>query len=119
MDKQKRKELLEAYKEVKTYMGAIRITNTANGKIYIDAYPNLKNKWLTIQSQLDAGRFANAGLQRDWKTYGPDAFAYEVLEQKDAGEIKDMRWEKKQLEKRWLERLQPYGDSGYHKPPAP
>ncbi|SFI36160.1 hypothetical protein SAMN02799624_00594 [Paenibacillus sp. UNC496MF] len=117
MDKQKRKELQEAYKEIKTYMGAIRITNAANGKVYVDAYPNLKNKWLTIRAQLDMGRFANAELQRDWKTYGERAFAYDVLEEKDAGEVADVRWETKQMAKRWLEKLEPYGDKGYNKPP--
>ncbi|MBO7742701.1 GIY-YIG nuclease family protein [Paenibacillus sp. MWE-103] len=117
MDKQKRKELQEAYKEIKTYMGAIRIANAANGKVYVDAYPNLKNKWLTIRAQLDMGRFANAELQRDWKTYGESAFAYDVLEEKDAGEVADVRWETKQMAKRWLEKLEPYGDKGYNKPP--
>ncbi|MBB6673725.1 GIY-YIG nuclease family protein [Cohnella nanjingensis] len=118
MDKQKRKELLEAYKELKTYMGVIQITNRNNGRIYIDSYPNLKNKWMTIRAQLDMGRFANAQLQQDWKAHGPDAFAYEVLEQKDSGEITDMRWELKQILKPWLAQLQPYGDRGYNRPPA-
>jgi hypothetical protein len=116
MDKSRRKELQEEYKELKTYMGVIQITNRSNGKIYIDAYPNLKNKWLTIQMQLDAGRFANSGLQKDWKEHGKDSFVFEVLEQKDTTDIADIRWETKQMEKRWLEKLQPYGDKGYHKP---
>ncbi len=117
MDKKKRKELLEEYKRLKTYMGVIQITNNANGKIYIAAYPNLKNKWLTIQGQLVMGRHANARLQKDWKELGPKAFTYEVLEEKDAGEVTDMRWELKQMEKPWLEKLQPYEDRGYNKPP--
>jgi hypothetical protein len=117
MDKQKRKELLEEYKKIKTYMGVIQITNKASGKIYVASYPNLKNKWLTIQAQLDMGRFVNAQLQQDWKELGPEAFTYEVLEEKDAGEVTDRRWELKQMTKPWLEKLQPYGDRGYNKPP--
>lgn len=117
MDKNKRKELLEEYKQIKTYMGVIQITNKESGKIYVDSYPNLKNKWVTIQAQLDMGRFANFQLQHDWKELGPDAFAYEVLEQKEADEVTDMRWELKQMEKPWLEKLQPYGDRGYNKLP--
>ncbi|MBM7563130.1 GIY-YIG nuclease family protein [Paenibacillus sacheonensis] len=116
MDKGKRKELLENFKEIKTLMGIIQIRNKANGKIFIDAYPNLKNKWLTLQMQLNTGRFANAQLQKDWKEFGAEGFDYEVLEEKDAGEIADVKWEMKQLEKKWRERLQPYGDQGYHKP---
>ncbi|MBB6638390.1 GIY-YIG nuclease family protein [Cohnella thailandensis] len=116
MDKSKRKELQEEFKQVKTFMGVVRITNRANGKVFIDSYPNLKNKWLTIQMQLDMGRFANAELQRDWKEQGKEAFDYEVLEEKDTSDIADVRWETKQMEKRWLEKLQPYGDAGYNKP---
>lgn len=47
--------------------------------------------------------------------FGNEAFSYEVLEEKEADEITDMRWELKELEKPWLEKLQPYGNSGYNK----
>jgi hypothetical protein len=43
--------MLEEYKQIKTYMGVIQITNKANGKIYVDSYPNLKNKWLSSCSK--------------------------------------------------------------------
>jgi hypothetical protein len=117
MDMNKRKELLEEYKQIKTYMGVAQIKNQVNGKIFIDSYPNLKNKWLTLQMQLDMGRFANAELQKDWKELGADAFTYEVLEQKDIDKVTDIRWERKQILKPWLEKLQPFGDRGYNKPP--
>ncbi|GAA4851749.1 hypothetical protein GCM10023310_33170 [Paenibacillus vulneris] len=116
MDMNKRKELVEAYKQMKTYMGVAQIKNKVNGKIFIDSYPNLKNKWFTLQMQLDMGRFANAELQKDWKEFGANAFEYEVLEQKEADKVTDMRWEQKQILKQWLEKLQPYGDKGYNKP---
>jgi hypothetical protein len=117
MDKSKRKELQEQYKQIKTYMGVTLITNKLNGKIFVDSYPNLKNKWLTVQAQLDMGRFMNLELQKDWKTSGAEAFTFEVLEQKEADEVADVRWELKLLEKKWLEKLQPYGDKGYNRPP--
>lgn len=117
MDKKKRKELLEEYKQIKIYMGVIQITNNANGKIYLATYPNLKNKWLNIQGQLTMGRHPNLQLQREWKELGPEVFTYEVLEEKEAEEVKDVRWELKQMEKPWLEKLQPYGDRGYNKLP--
>ncbi|RXZ77566.1 GIY-YIG nuclease family protein [Paenibacillaceae bacterium] len=117
MDKNKRKELLEEFKEIKVYMGVAQIKNKVNGKIFIDSYSNLKNKWFTLQMQLDMGRFANAQLQKDWKEFGADAFTYEVLEQKEAGKVTDMRWELKRILKPWFEKLQPFEDSGYNKPP--
>lgn len=117
MDKNKRKELQEKYKQLKTYMGIIQITNKANGKIFVASYPNLKNKWLTLQSQLDMGRFANLQLQKDWKEVGAEVFTFEVLEQKEADDVADIRWALKQMEKPWLEKLQPYGDKGYNRRP--
>ncbi len=117
MDKNSRKELLAQYKQIKTYMGITQITNKASGKIYVAAYPNLKNKWLTLQMQLNAGGHVNSQLQRDWNELGPEFFKYQVLEEKETGEVTDMRWELKQMEKPWLEKLQPYGDRGYNKPP--
>lgn len=117
MDKQRRKELQEQFKQIKTYMGIIQITNTVSGKIFISSCSNLKNRWLTIQSQLVMGRYANFQLQKDWSELGEEAFTYEVLEEKETDEVTDMRWELKQMEKPWLEKLQPYGDRGYNKPP--
>ena len=117
MDKQKRKELQEEYKKIKTYLGVIQITNQINNKIYIAGYPNLKNKWHTLQEQLNMGRHANSGLQSDWQEYGASSFTFSVLEEKDAGEINDVRWEVKQMEKTWLNKIQPYEKKGYNKPP--
>jgi hypothetical protein len=117
MDKNRRKELKEEYRQIKTYMGVYQITNKKNGKIFIDSCPNLKNKWLTLQAQLEMGMFANAQVQKDWKVLGADAFAYEVLEQKETDKVTDMRWELKQIVKPWLEKLQPFGERGYNKEP--
>lgn len=117
MDKKSRKMLLEEYKQLKTYMGVIQITNNANGKIFVAAYPNLKNKWLTIKGQLDMGMFGNTQLQKDWKDLSHEVFTFEVLEDKETDEVTDMRWELKQMAKPWLEKLQPYGDKGYNIPP--
>lgn len=117
MDKKNRKELLEQYKQLKTYMGVTKITNNTSGKIYVAAYPNLKNKWLSLQGQLEMGMHINAQLQKDWKKLGPEAFTYEVLEEKKTDDVTDVRWELKQMEKQWLVKLQPYGDRGYNKLP--
>lgn len=117
MDKTRRKELLEEYKQMKTYMGVIQVKNNVSGKIYIAVFPNLKNKWLTIRGQLDMGMHANVQLQKEWKELGCQAFSYEILEEKETDDVTDIRWEMKQMEKPWLEKLQPYGDRGYNKPP--
>jgi hypothetical protein len=115
ISKEERKAYADAYKETKTMMGVAQVKNTSNGKVFIAAYPNLKNKWLTMQSMLDMGQFVNAGLQRDWNELGKQAFEYSVLEEKPTDDVADSRWECKQMEKRWMEQLQPYGERGYHK----
>ena len=115
MDKQRRKELREEFEQIKTYMGVYKITNTVNGKIFIGSSPNLKNRWTTIKWQLDMGMHVNTGLQQDWNELGEGAFVYEILEKKDADKSLDARWEVKQMEKEWVEKLQPYGDNGYNR----
>ena len=118
MDKQRRKELIEEYKQIKTYMGVIMIKNETNGKILVSSYPNLKNKWSSIQAQLDMGRHVNSALQKSWNELGAESFSYEVLEERDSSEVSDVAWEIKQMEKKWLEKLQPYGETGYNKLPS-
>jgi hypothetical protein len=116
-DKKRRKELLEQYKQIKTYMGIIQIKNNVNEKAFIDTCSNLKNRWLTLKGQLDMGRHPNSQLQKDWNELGPEAFTYEILEKKEADEVSDVRWELKKMKNKWLEKLQPYEDRGYNKPP--
>ncbi|MFY9216784.1 MAG: GIY-YIG nuclease family protein [Tepidanaerobacteraceae bacterium] len=116
IDKKRRKELLEQYKQIKTYIGIIQIKNNVNGKIFIDTCSNLKNRWFTLKWNLDMGRHPNSKLQKDWNELGQDAFAYEVLEKKEADKVDDIRWELKKMKNNWLEKLQPYEDRGYNKP---
>jgi hypothetical protein len=98
-------------------MGVYQIKNNTNGKIFVHSFANLKSKWLTIKMQLDMGRHPNSGLQKDWNEYGADSFTYEVLEEKKQEPDMDIKWELQQMEKAWLEKLQPYDDKGYNKPP--
>ncbi len=117
MDRQRRKELQQQYQQMKTYMGIYQITNTVNGKVLISTSPNLKNRWLTLRLQLDMGRHANSELQKDWNELGEESFTYEVVEEKEVAEDTDIRWELRQMEEAWLEKLRPYGDRGYNKLP--
>lgn len=117
MDKQRRKELAEQYNEIKVYMGVFKVTNKVNGKVFLSASPNLKNYEQRLQWQLDMGKYPeNIEFQKDWLEFGKDAFTFEILEQKEVKEDTDTRWEIKQMEKAWLEKLQPYGEKGYNRP---
>jgi hypothetical protein len=115
MDKVKRKELQEQVKQIKTYMGIVKITNIINNKFYIAAFPNLKNKWIVIQNQLSMNMHVNSQLQKDWNELGNDSFTYEILEEKVTDDVLDVKWTLSQMEKHWLELLQPYDEKGYNK----
>ncbi|MGI6034707.1 MAG: GIY-YIG nuclease family protein [Limnochordia bacterium] len=114
----RRKELILQYKEMDKEAGVYQIRNTRNQKILVAATPDLK----TINGkrfQLEMGSHMNKELQREWDEFGPDVFAFEVLEvleEKKEGYF-NKKEELKKLEAKWLERLEPYDEQGYNKRP--
>lgn len=115
-----RKELKEAYKNIKFPMGVFQIRNTANGKIYVESSPNLDKIWNRHRVQLEMGSHLNLGLQRDWNELGPSYFVFEILAEIEPKEGHDQenRREIKLLEKMYMEELQPYDEKGYHLRPV-
>ncbi len=116
-DMDRKKELIQQYKEMKTEAGVYLIRNTKNQKILVEATPNLKTiNGKRFQLTMGGGHH-NKQLAEEWKQYGEDAFEFEVLEvleEKTEGFF-DRKGELKKLEAKWLEKLQPYGDRGYNK----
>jgi len=111
----RRKELVQQYKEMKIEAGIYQIKNMENQKILVKVTPDLKTMTGTKMTLL-GGVCKNKLLQQDWNQYGEEAFSFEVLEvlkEKEDGFF-DKKEELKKLETKWLEKLQPYGDSGYH-----
>ncbi|MDP4180406.1 MAG: DUF2087 domain-containing protein [Bacillota bacterium] len=111
----RKKELKNLYKEMKIEAGVYQIRNTQNNKTFIVATPNLK----TMNGrhiELKRGGHRNKLLQEDWNKYGEEAFVLEVLEVLEEPEegFFDRKEELKKLEKKWLEKLQPFGEKGYH-----
>ncbi|APO43486.1 transcriptional regulator [Paenibacillus xylanexedens] len=111
----RRKELQEQAKEVKTEAGVYQIRNERNGKVYIDSTLNLK----TINGQrfmLQMGSHLNRRLQAEWNEYGETAFVIEVLEtlKQDDNPYNDSKDALAKCLNRWFEQLEPYGDQGYH-----
>lgn len=111
----RRKELQEQAKEVKTEAGVYQIRNEHNGKVYIDSTLNLK----TINGQrfmLQMGSHLNRRLQAEWNEYGENAFVIEVLEtlKQDDNPYYDPKDALAKCLNRWFEQLEPYRDQGYH-----
>ncbi len=111
----RRKELIQQYKEMKKEGGAYQIRNTRNNKVLVVVTPDLKTM-NGKRFQLNNGAGMNKELQAEWNEYGEEAFEFEVLEvleEKTDGYF-DKKAELKKLEEKWLEKLQPYGDQGYN-----
>lgn len=112
-----RREMKRLAKETPVEAGVFQIKNLRNGKIFVEATRNLK----TINGQrfqLEMGSHRNRALQRDWQEYGPEAFAFEVLEvlkpKEEEGPAFDVADALEKLKEKWLGQLQPYGDRGYN-----
>ncbi|OAB47815.1 GIY-YIG nuclease family protein [Paenibacillus antarcticus] len=132
MDQQRRKQLVNEYQQLPRKIGVFQICNLVNGKVWIGSSLNLHgalNKEVFI---LNMGNHDCVPLQKEWKEYGEQQFKLEILEQLklEEGESligmiplnvpvnhptnKKHRKELVELEQKWLDKLQPYGDKGYH-----
>jgi len=76
----RKKELKEMYKQLKTDMGIFIIQSKSNNKYYLDTSQNLKGKMNRDRFQLEAGSHKNQELQKEWKQYSSDNFEIKVLE---------------------------------------
>lgn len=121
MTMRSRSELKQKYREAGTPMGIFAVRNTRNGKVLIGGTMNLPGALNRAGFSLRLGGHSNRELQRDWNEMGPDAFTFEVLDELERGNpdpSHDYRDDLAALEALWLEQLRPYGDAGYHRPPA-
>ena len=114
MNEERKQALLAQYAQMKTYYGVIQLKNRRNGKLYIAAVPNLKNRWSFYQQNLNNGSFPVPALQADWQRDGAENFEYTELVREDASEVVNMRATLKKLKKQWLAKLQPFGERGYN-----
>ena len=112
-----RKELVREYKNTPREMGVYRIKNIVNGKVLIGSSKNLAGILNRFRSELKLGGCRNESLQNEWNQLGSDAFEFEVLEVLEP--IDDPTYNPEEdlkfLEIYWIEKLMPYGDSGYNK----
>lgn len=112
---ERKKELKQAYKEVKIESGIYTITNKQNGKKFVASTRNFKTLNGT-KFTLENGMHTNKELQKEWNEYGKDAFEIVQVEVLKIPENQFIN-EKKELEKlldQWMDKLQPYEEKGYH-----
>lgn len=109
------------YKQTLRPMGIFQIKNLSNGKVYIGRAMDLNGKLNSEKFQLKNNMHVNKDLQSDFNVLGEEKFAFESLDYLTAREKPDYDYghDLQTLEAMWLEKLQPFGERGYHvKKPA-
>ena len=108
--------LKKQYKQTLTPMGVFQIKNLANGKIFVGSSKNLPGKINSHRFQLKMGSHMNKALQREYTLYGEEKFSFTVLDYLNPKEDPkyDYTADLTVLEEMWKERIQPYGEKGYH-----
>jgi hypothetical protein len=114
----RRSELKLEYKNRPRSIGVFQVKNNKNGKILIGSSFNLDKAFNRLQFGLSCGDIhLNQDLLKDWREHGVENFSFEILDQlkPDEDPLYDYKDDLKALEDLWLEKLQPYGEKGYHK----
>lgn len=72
--------------EARQTSGIYAIVNLVNGYMYIGQTAfRFSERWSNHCCDLNQGTHGNRLLQEDWKTYGPDAFEFRILESRRLG----------------------------------
>ena len=111
----RRQELQQEYKETAVQAGIFQIRNLSNGKVFLKSSPNLKTM-SGQRFQLESNAHRNKVLQQEWNNFGKDAFVFEILETLSQEELSSLlaKDRLRQLEEKWINQLQPFGERGYH-----
>jgi group I intron endonuclease len=114
-----KRKLKEQYKQTLLPMGVYQIKNLANGKILVGSSKNLPGKINSHRFQLNMGSHMNKALQKEFTYFGKENFTFQVLDNLDPKDDPsyDYSMDLDILEKMWIERLQPFGERGYHNKP--
>jgi hypothetical protein len=116
-----RKAQIREYKQRPRPAGVFQVRNTVSGKLLIGSAVDVPAMLNRQQVQLRLGAHPNAELQADWKAHGPDAFVFEALDSLPPPDdpAYDPSADLEVLLALWLDKLSPFGDRGYNRPPRP
>ena len=76
----RKKDLRQQYKQMKSDMGVFSVRCKTNNKCYIEATHDLRSKLNSTRFKLVAGVHPNRELQKEWTSLGVDNFTIETLE---------------------------------------
>jgi hypothetical protein len=83
--------------------GIYKITCLKNGQCYIGQAKDVRVRWDQHIRDLERGRHCCDGLQRDWRKYGINSFALEVIEECPQHELDE-------AEAYWIQELGDYNE---------
>lgn len=110
MDKDRKKEILAAYKEMKTIGGICAVRNTVTGKILVISAPDVKGYRNRFAFSQQTDTPVHVKLTDDWRKHGSDAFVLDILEtieKKETQTDREFADDIKVLRELWLEKLDP------------
>lgn len=87
MDKSARREAVRDYKERKDVPGIFKIICAPTGEVWAGSSRNLPTQQNGIWFQLKLGSARSKTMQAAWKTHGPEAFAFCVVEEIETQDI--------------------------------
>jgi hypothetical protein len=76
----RKKELKEEYRQMKSDMGVFMISSKTNNMCYIEGTQDLKSRMNRYKFQLEHGSHPCRELQKDWNQFGAGNFTIEILE---------------------------------------
>ena len=106
----RKKTLLNEYKQRKMLGGVFRVTNTKSGRYLLDYAVNPQARQNSFQFMSSLGSCFDYKLQDDWETCGSKAFVFEILEtiiKKDAQTQEEFMRDLQTLAQLWGEKLDP------------
>ena len=80
--------------------GVYKITNTITNDFYIGSSKDVKRRWAAHKCKYTWKRLPSNPLYKDMQKYGVDKFAFEIIEEVEPEQLKEM-------EQQFIEKLQP------------
>lgn len=85
MERSEKKKLIETYKNTQHPMGVFCIIKKVpienDPRVYIQTAINFKANFNSAKMKLNSNFHPNKELQKDWSTYGEEAFEVKILEE--------------------------------------
>jgi biotin operon repressor len=75
------KKLKDDYKQTQKRAGIFKVTNLANGRVFLGSALNLHGPLNKIEFELRYGCYRNQELQEDFNKFGRDSFKFEIVEE--------------------------------------